>query len=774
MVGGAEEMAGSHLALGVAARPHRLGLLIPVQVDGWDWRRTFEVAIAAQTRIWGGQSNLLFPLSEDFTNKEAFWRIAETFDPDSFVVYAPSWQDISEISPAEYRLQHQRLREKMQGDSFGEESIGNFLTELDAEAAIDIEPAKEQLREIRDRLAPFHYVDEDLWRFDSFHGGSAGHWPFADVTQFKQLPKRVASRALGDDSTTDLLLTTHIGRVAPALASLLDERGVTVEQLAPPHLESVVRDRWRTQETVHPWDLSLLGAATYLRGTALSYPGTIVVGDDPWDFALYYALKRMTPNAWWLPSDLEADSRYLDTVRRAVEYDSPGHKKVLVVSISAPQRCAEVASRLQDGARKPICEAGDWRDSLPEHPQRLYSRDDEGLIRRVPAEGGAVIEVNTPQPAHVETENPAELRWLTEIRSPDWAAIRHPAVTPAVLGSPETDSERSRAGRDGVVYFSTRAFIHLKASLKSVVVHPELRAVPLLGQLRSVLEPQGWTIELSDKGVYARESARLMGGFSALCEALRDPAFRNLTETFRSPAGTAAPGRYLRSDSRRYLRWGDLGSAMGLANPNERIDRLLEQGVLSRGLILKCGVCRAQEWHRLGQVSEIFYCDRCSSEQLLQREAWGPGPEPDMSYRLAEVVYQLLEHNGELPLLAVYDRFPKPELPLTQAFELTFVKGDIEQELDIACAFGSRLVIGEATVDGHLDAKRFEFLRRLADATGAREVLLATSKARWSDGTETRASAAFPGNWPEVQLQAGINTSPSETGGPATESDARQ
>lgn len=257
-----------------------------------------------------------------------------------------------------------------------------------------------------------------------------------------------------------------------------------------------------------------------------------------------------------------------------------------------------------------------------------------------------------------------------------------------------------------------------------------------------------------------------MGGFSAFCTALRDRAFRGLTDAFRAPANTEAPGHFLRSDSRRYLRWADVGSALALPDPAEQIHQLLEQGVLSQGLILKCAVCRAQEWHRLGRVSKTFYCARCDSEQALRREAWRPGPEPQMTYRLAEVIYQLLEHHGELPLLAVYDRFPKPRLPLAEAFELKFVKGAMEQELDIACALGSRLMIGEATVTGRLDADRFEFLRRLAEATGAREVLLATSEERWSEGTEARAAATFPGFWPRLHLQVGVRIDAAEDSSP--------
>lgn len=89
-VRGMEETAASHLALAVAARPHRLAVFVPVAVDGLDWRRSLAVAMAAQAGVWGGQGNLLLPYTEDFTDREVFWRLTEVFDPDSLVLHLPS------------------------------------------------------------------------------------------------------------------------------------------------------------------------------------------------------------------------------------------------------------------------------------------------------------------------------------------------------------------------------------------------------------------------------------------------------------------------------------------------------------------------------------------------------------------------------------------------------------------------------------------------------------------------------------------------------------
>jgi hypothetical protein len=758
---GQEENARSHLALSIAARPHRLAVLVPVGVEGWDWRRTFEAAIAAQTRVWGGSGNLVLPLPADGIGRhECFWRIAEVFDPDAFVTYMPTIRESEEIAPQEFESRRDQVRRKMEAAGNDPEEIARFLAEDDERRWLAIEPEKTELPPIRDRLAPFHFHDETLWTFDGIDGGTGNNWPSVDITELKGLPDRVLTRSLGEDPTRELLLTANLGRVTPILAERLAEKGVEIAEMRA-GLDAVVRDRWRAHDDdIYPRDLSNHGLSTYMRGSALRYPGAVVVGDEPWDFALFHALHQLTASAWWMPSELAADRHFMRSLRSALEHGRTATKRALIVSISAPERCEQVADELASGARKPICRAADWREALPEEPRRLYAIDAEGLVRTVSADDGTVRELETPEPPHVGCENPADLRWVAEVRCPDWAAIRHPAVAAAVLRDPECDSDRRRVGREGISYLATRAFVHVRASLPSIIVRPELRAIPLLTQLQAILEPQGWRIEPSDKGVYAGRSARLLGGFEELCDALRDPAFRAMVGAFRAPAKPRAPGHFLRSDSRRYLRRVDLDAALGVGEADRRADELIERRVLARGVVLRCATCRSQAWHPLARVGETFYCSRCGDEQPLLRGAWGREPEPVWSYRLAEVVHQLFEHDGELPLLAVAERFAGSERPLSQAFELKFLKGDVDKELDIACASGSRLVIGEATVTGHLDAERFEFLRRLAEATGAREVLLATSQETWSEGTERRAAEAFPGVWPEVVLRTGVDTGP--------------
>jgi hypothetical protein len=160
-------------------------------------------------------------------------------------------------------------------------------------------------------------------------------------------------------------------------------------------------------------------------------------------------------------------------------------------------------------------------------------------------------------------------------------------------------------------------------------------------------------------------------------------------------------------------------------------------------------------------VTDTFTCDRCSLQQPANRQAWFDEDEPVISYRMAEVLFQLLRHHGELPLLAVNDQFGGSRRSRGHGFELDLWTPDDEKfEVDIFRSDGSQLWIGEATIDGRLKESKLDFLARLAREVNAAGVLLATSRARWADATAAKAHAVFPGRWPALQMRDAVSLGP--------------
>ena len=101
----------------------------------------------------------------------------------------------------------------------------------------------------------------------------------------------------------------------------------------------------------------------------------------------------------------------------------------------------------------------------------------------------------------------------------------------------------------------------------------------------------------------------------------------------------------------------------------------------------------------MADVSEQLTCRRCSRVQIFNRQNWKSPHAPQLHYRLDEVIFQFLNGNSHLPLLALNhlqqdmaDQFPFSS-------EIEFYKKDEKRpslEVDLLCIRGSELIIGEA------------------------------------------------------------------------------
>lgn len=744
----------------MSARPARLGLLAPAAVDGISWLATFEAALAAQTRFWGGSGNLIFPLSADFTEQEVFWALAEVFDPDAFVAYAPTLAEMERLEPKFYAETIAGYEEKLAGKEGGE----RFIADAHDDVVLDLQPRPEQTAAIRQRLAPLRarFAGE---RLESFNGSNSAGWPFTDVATFAELPEAIGTPLAPELGEAQRLLATALrGRLPEAFTTALGEQGTVVGEyrVAPRDLNAYLRDRRSAGEPPPPWALSEVGLGLFRSRPLIEAPASVVVGDDAWDFALFYALKRLGGMAWWLPSWLASDADYLSSVGRAIQHDAAVEdREVLVISTSAPERCESAQAELAGLSGRRAPRVGNWREAIPENPLRLSGLDGEGRSKLVQVFEGEVLELDTAIPRRPSTAPETQMRWIAEVSSREWTPIRHPALGERLLPSIAADSGLARTSREGVSYFAMGALVFSGASLEGSVRRPNLRPLNLVEQLRAVLEPDGWSCEVSDKGIYAREAMNLFGGFDPFCAALLDPAVRKLLDAYREPS---SPGPKLSHDRRRYLTWAHFEELLG-EDAGAVVRPLQDAGVLAQGVVLKCGRCRQLAWHRSGVVTDAFTCERCDLEQSADRRAWFDTDEPVLSYRMAEVVFQLLANDGELPLLAVREHFEGATRPAGRGFELVLRTPEGESwEVDIFRSDGPRLWIGEASKSGRFNAQKLAFLSRLASALNAYGVLLATSRPVWPDATEANAERAFSGFWPKLVMRAAVRTAPAQDG----------
>lgn len=719
------------------------------RIEGISWLRLFESVLAAQAQVWGGSANLLFPLETDLASNELLWELARRQDADSWTVHAFTVGDMDWLDPKWSARRRENLRHRLNDQP--SQAIEDFL-EHDRETAFDLDqPKQDWWQSVVKRLAPLHHEGGEPLEWMT---SGPPQWPAVDVAKFRDLPRKVVNPVTPTSSVLRLLLTTEIGRFNAGFSETLRTQDVDVAtpRLQTPFQVATMLFETRGSDVAFPWTLSEHGLAFYRRGIDGESPVVIVAGDRPLDFTLFYALRRWTSLAYWLPTWLSRNpivsNQLLDA---AIRWASQSSRQVAVVTTSSNQRFRdEVASRLRARARpKDKIVACDWREVLPDRPNRLFEEGNFGVPReRVPLEAGATTELPTPMPRRVSTEDPSDLRWFTEIDVKDWAPLQHPAVSQAVLhayGRPELQ----RATTTGLAYFCPREWFRRGDTLESIAIRPSLTPLSLVGQLRAIVEPEGWSCAPSDKGVYADETIALFGGRQELCNGLRRRSIRALLDAFV----TASAGRDV-GGGRRALTRRHVDEVVGDEGPHV-LHELVELQVLSRGLVLKCGRCRQTAWYSLDDAGSWFTCARCRLEQRLDDRTAGT-EEPPWFYGLAEVVHQFMAHHGEIPILAADGAFKDAKDPVDYAVELEFARngkpGAPNFEIDIVASVGPDLWVGEAARNLRPDAGRLKQLKRFAEAVEARGIIFATSRAQFSSEAAARIQATFDKTQIEVRL----------------------
>lgn len=774
------------LYVGLTARPTRVGVFLPLD-DNFPWERMYEIALASQSRLWGGEGNLVFPATPDIEDSELFWALAERFDADYYVSASFSRRDLGDANPSWLTEWEQTTRASIdaQLSAFSAAVRESEFQRLLDEPAQWWTPDNGFLALLERRLAPFHH-SRQTWSLgrlavndpQALREAGTGLSPLSDIADVAGWPALLANPDAGLDATRNLLITAEAGRIPSGLVEGIQQTGATTVE--PWHIENeggwqevLFGDRDTPGEP--PWRLTAVGLDRYRIGLIERTHPLAVVGDTPWDFALFYALRRWLGGVCWIPQTLAGDESYL---MRAGLFLDDAHRymseaAIRVVTTSDETFRDGIIKRLNQlpGWREPV-EAADWRDILPRTPTRLMEKDRVRGHEPVLMHNGATVTLPTPIPACASEEPGRRLRWITDARVHGWGPLRHGALGTQIIDQPGFTGDHARTGRDAAAYTPTGMLTFVNASYAASTERPTLHPLTLIEEMDFALREDGWRCQASDKGAYAAQSALLFGGFRALAQGLRDQHVRAVLEAFRAN-DSSAPGK--KSSGRRYLTLHDIETVLGDAAAAEAVCRdLTQRGVLTYGLFLKCSLCRSASWYALEEITSEFRCRRCRTVQPVSRDRWLDTIEPVWHYELAEVVRQLLEQNGDLPILAVQDFFPAPlqdEDDIEVAFEIEVFSpgqndGDQEKsETDIAVRDGSKLWLGEATKADHLrqdgpsESARLKRLSDLADRLAAYGVLLASTQP-FRASTIGRANDIFPGPWPKLERQENVQTAP--------------
>lgn len=749
---GSEDVSYANVVL--SARPLRSAVFVQ-PADGVPWQALYRFALRAETATWGGWGNLILPMpAEKDLEDPLLWRLVELFDADIYQALTATVGDMKDLSPAFYHAAYEVPLAQAKA-TYPKSMHDQVASELARAVIATPDPPETFAAKLQNRLTAFAGGVAQEARLGL--RGAVPDWPLTCATSLA-LPEATI-RILGGWSSDDLALlaaSTH-GEMAPGMRATVTAAGATLRD------ETVSGvDEWLT--AMVPMGQSAASAITNqglerLHYQALDPRVVFCVGDTPWDFALAVALDRLGIVARWVPASAASNlSAVAACYRLADMLKTHRGFEAHACSVSEPAAVNALINSWPTTSSDPVSLTQiEPIDSLPELPGRLYERDRAARYQATVVLAGATPLLATPLLRNVTAADVNELRWMTDVRVDGWRAFRHQTLAKHLLADLSPDIARS--GGDAVSYFCPNVITTGARSLEAQTVSSRLKPLSLFEQIRSVLQDAGWVVATSDKGVYLLETAALFGGIPALVDALTD--VRGPVMTMFLPTTTREQGYAI--GSRRYFTLKQLERiCVETEGLRELVIGLEDAGVLVRGFALKCGRCRQERVYELADVTGEFQCTRCRHRQRIQASSFGltpKHPEPTWLYGLAEVVFQFLRNEGDLPVLNAYEFARKHRAsqvsPPQYTGEIALVSpGGEPQELDIAVTISGDLWLGEATINTNLGRKQAGRLRNLAtvaELLNARGVLLVSAQ-EWTGAAKKAAAEAFPSAWPRLEL----------------------
>jgi hypothetical protein len=758
--------AGASKMVYTAMRPVRALTLVACP-DDLDWRVPFIAALRAQTLVWGGQGNLFVPASGAKQDHPAFWAIAEALDPDAVLFHPGSWGDIQDLLPAEFDKHQSGLRTQLASQGFGSAAIDDYVSRESTEPWHDA-PDDDELAPLVERGAMLHHEGSPEFGFTSSTPEIG--YPWVSVLDYpaEALPGPVSAVHSDGDLDLELLLAATRGQFSSAATTALEQHNVeatkTTMSTAAEVAEVVLSDRRRPDEGSDPFTLANVGLSWFSRPGVRLESVTLVVGDDPWDFAVSYVLGRLTGAAYWIPSSLLTDPFWLHhIVHRASQYRNAGIFRLAVTSVSSPELAAEPVKAI-NGARSggdPTVKLADFMAQFPKRPRRLLCTHNVNRTTRVPVDDG-LMAVDMPTPELRTATDPTGLHWMTDVIADNWAVIRDSRLAAFLVPESASYVVRARAIEDGVSILCPNAVVFGNVALEAQVPHPTIHVANVVDQVSEIGSERRFRCVPSDKGVYTLEAAELLGGLDKLMETVCDHAWLALLRALASTKQSGHPGHWSHSDKRRYFTLDSVQALVDGLGLVITTPELVSKRVLRRGLRHHCPRCRFASWFDQEEVGRDLRCARCRRGISLNDPGWEDDDEPRWRYRLDELLWQFITHHNDLALRAVdsYLLAAKPERRQTAwglgvEMDLFRPNGNRLGETDLTVVVDGTLWVGEAKSNASFGAEcesSLKRLRRVAEHLRADGVVLAAEHRAFPAGQVEIARRVFDGARAQLRI----------------------
>jgi hypothetical protein len=787
-----------NLTVSTRVRPGRVAVL--VDIDDAQWQSTCLRVIEYFTRLWGGCGNIIIP-TDGKTIRPLFWRILELFDPDYLDAYARTGRDVELEEPSKFEDAYQRHIagwEQQIGDKTEPHAAATIRDNLRHSGLTHFGISLELQQELRDRLAPL-YFQQWIVEAGSLGASSVPHHPHTDVIDILPHAEH-AARVMRLPETVPFSPLWW----AASFGSVNDELQVQLAKLntevfdpcdSPDDLKLMIRLAVKTYEEIEsaaffanttlnkihdvlqsvPFRISMAGLDRY---RSVRHPDWMelpvaVAGTSIEDFCLYYALSRMQPRVVWIPPSIieealgpppqnqkiDAAWHFINDLASLSRGTAQRHGGLKIVSVSLTDlQLEQIRTRLSQRA---VSANHEWqishpREVIPQELLRLYEAKNITVLRSITVQNDGTIPLfETPIPKTFATVDPSKHRWLTELTFSQYRLPRHYVLGERLMGSASFTSKDVRISSSGPTYFCPSWFILGGASAESSVPRPSIRVPEPMEIFTFVARAARLTCTTSDKGFYAENACQKFGGLASLAQFLRSQVGQLFAAVFLDK-GKPEDADHLKGvplAGRRYLDLNSLATTIG--NEEEAadlLDRLASTACVYRGFVLQCEYCRRVDWFPLAELTDAFTCKRCHRTQVFTSKHWRHPSQPYLYYQLDELVYLGLEHNMQVPLLALDALQRMSTDSFLYVHELGYREQDAEaphMEVDVNCVTDGLLTIGEAKKDNRLgknDKEESETISKyldLAKRLAAHQVVFATASEQWHPSTAERIKNAF-------------------------------
>lgn len=761
-----------------SVRPARVAVFL--YQDDPNWQSTCIRIIEFFSGAWGGGYNIIVP-TDGKTIPQPFSQILDIYDADYFFFYYHTGKDIKLNDPEKYAQWVERELEHFvkTGPVSDIDSARRQIDEALRRSQRVPQPSAELRLQLIRKYAPFHFDDHAFQK--GIGAGSVPDYPLAPLTRLLpnlEHPKTVLTYQPKYGGLYPLWLASVTGSLTEDLVGDFNSLGRSTETASADQYGSVdlfvspAERMWRAQyQFVTPFEVSNVDTGLYqpVKSMAGNEPIVLVLGDTLADFCLYYSLSRLRNSVTWVPltflkSESETGSQrtlldgYVDHLKdRAQESQRQQDPMYAIVSASADRKVLDSAIETLDqagyGRSDRIGESVEISPDLRkllQHPLRLYERDN--VFRPSPlaiSESAELDFFDTPKPKNFNRIDPYENRWITEINIPAHQLPRNHHIGKWVVRHPTSFSGTARVGKSGISYFCPNS-AYFGGDIDTSIVRPTVQIPDAFQTFEYLFDREGYLGSTSDKGFFARDTVQKFGNLGAIGVLLRPTAMRQMLLKFldhTKPAqGTRDDGAVLK-DKRRYLNFPAISKYLESDKAAQAaIELLVTAQVFHRGFIFKCRFCRNADWFSLDEVLQSFKCKRCARIQgISAQNYWYGDHEPGWFYKLDEIVYQFLRHNGYVTVLALNYLKEKANESFLYTPDMEIAKRgatDVFMELDILCIPDGMLLIGEAKKEDRLGNSKQEEIDavrrydRLAEQIGAESLVFATFADRWSDKTQ--------------------------------------